>query len=167
MRTRKNTILLIAMMLLVSLLLVACGQEKKSEAPEAPANPMQYIKVGDLKTDMEGDGKYLILDVRKDEDFQKSHLKGSFGSDMDKANKEGDKEDGIAKMKATLKEATGSETGKDDTKVVLVCYSGKTYAQAATDALAAIGFNKDNVYTLEGGMKEWEAGGEEYKALME
>lgn len=167
MKTRKNVFLLVTIMLLVSLFLVACGNEKKAETPETPANPMQYVKAGDLKTDMEGDGKYLIIDVRKDEDFQKSHLKGAFGSDMDKANKQGDKEDGIAKMKATLKEATGSETGKDDTKVVLACYSGKTYAQAATDALASIGFNKDNVYTLEGGMKEWEAAGDEYKALME
>ena len=57
-------------------------------------------------------------------------------------------------MKAALKDATGSESGADK-KLVLICYSGKTYAQAGTNVLSAIGANMDNVFTLEGGMKAW------------
>ena len=38
---------------------------------------------------------------------------------------------------------------------MLICYSGKTYAQAGTNVLSAIGANMDNVFTLEGGMKAW------------
>lgn len=166
-RTSKRLLSIISLIILASMLLVGCaGTATKTEEATAE-NQMQYVKAEDVKKDIEGDGQYLLLDVRKLEDYDKGHIKGSFASDMDKANKEGDKEDGVAKMKATLKEATGSETGKDDTKVVLVCYSGKSYAQAATDALVTIGFNKDNIYTLEGGMKDWEAAGDEYKALVE
>ena len=40
-------------------------------------------------------------------------------------------------------------------KLVLICYSGKTYAQAGTNVLSVIGANMDNVLTLEGGMKAW------------
>lgn len=38
---------------------------------------------------------------------------------------------------------------------MLICYSGKTYAQAGTNVLSVIGANMDNVLTLEGGMKAW------------
>jgi len=38
---------------------------------------------------------------------------------------------------------------------ILVCYSGKRYAQAATNALSAIGYDMSKVYTLEGGFTNW------------
>lgn len=38
---------------------------------------------------------------------------------------------------------------------MLICYSGKTYAQAGTNVLSVIGANMDDVFTLEGGMKAW------------
>ena len=44
--------------------------------------------------------------------------------------------------------------GLDDT-LVLVCYSGKKYAQASTNALSAIGYDMDKVVTLEGGFTAW------------
>ena len=69
-------------------------------------------------------------------------------------------------LKTALKEATGSETGKDGIKYALVCYSGKSYAQKATDLMIEMGIPKENIYTLDGGMKDWEAGGDEYKALL-
>ena len=65
---------------------------------------------------------------------------------MDKA-KEGDAEAG----KATMTEATKGL----DKKIILVCYSGKRYAQAATNALSAIGYDMSKVYTLEGGFTNW------------
>ena len=73
-------------------------------------------------------------------------LSGAKGYDMDAA-KEGDAEAG----KATMTEATKGL----DKKIILVCYSGKRYAQAATNALSAIGYDMSKVYTLEGGFKAW------------
>ena len=53
--------------------------------------------------------------------------------------------------KATMKAAT---EGLDDT-LILVCYSGKKYAQAATNALSANGYDMSKVFTLEGGFNNW------------
>ena len=49
-----------------------------------------------------------------------------------------------------LQAATGA--GKT---LVLVCYSGASYAQAGTNILSEMGADMDSVKTLEGGMKAW------------
>ena len=85
---------------------------------------------------------YVFIDLRKADDYKAGHIKG------------GDFQNGVDTMKAALKDATGSENGADK-KLVLICYSGKTYAQAGTNVLSVIGANMDNVLTLEGGMKAW------------
>ena len=78
---------------------------------------------------------------------------GAISADMDAA-KDGDNASGIANMKAAMQDATATDNGGDK-KIVLVCYSGNRYAQAATNILGALGANMDNVTTLEGGMKAW------------
>lgn len=96
---------------------------------------------------------YVFIDLRKADDYKAGHIKGSIAADMD-ACKGGDFQNGVDTMKEALKDATGSENGADK-KLVLICYSGKSYAQAGTNVLSAIGANMDNVFTLEGGMKAW------------
>ena len=96
---------------------------------------------------------YVFIDLRKADDYKAGHIKGSIAADMD-ACKGGDFQNGVDTMKEALKDATGSESGADK-KLVLICYSGKTYAQAGTNVLSVIGANMDNVFTLEGGMKAW------------
>ena len=96
---------------------------------------------------------YVFIDLRKADDYKAGHIKGAIAADMD-ACKGGDFQNGVDTMKAALKDATGSENGADK-KLVLICYSGKTYAQAGTNVLSVIGANMDNVFTLEGGMKAW------------
>ena len=44
--------------------------------------------------------------------------------------------------------------GKDST-LILVCYSGKKYAQASTNALSAIGYDMSKVFTLQDGFNNW------------
>lgn len=95
----------------------------------------------------------MFIDLRKADDYKVGHIKGAIAADMD-ACKGGDFQNGVDTMKAALKDATGSESGADK-KLVLICYSGKTYAQAGTNVLSVIGANMDDVFTLEGGMKAW------------
>lgn len=95
----------------------------------------------------------MFIDLRKADDCKAGHIKGAIAADMD-ACKGGDFQNGVDTMKAALKDATGSESGADK-KLLLICYSGKTYAQAGTNVLSVIGANMDNVFTLEGGMKAW------------
>jgi rhodanese-related sulfurtransferase len=96
---------------------------------------------------------YVFIDLRKADDYKAGHIKGAIAVDMD-ACKGGDFQNGVDTMEAALKDATGSENGADK-KLVLICYSGKSYAQAGTNVLSAIGANMDNVFPLEGGMKAW------------
>ena len=163
---KNKSLKLMSVLLVLSLLLVGCGQKAKDTNQEV--NPMQYIAKEDLKTSIEsGSEDYIILDVRKVEDFNTSHIVGSISGDVDAANKGGDDAKGTENLKVALKEATGNEVGNADTKYALVCYSGKSYAQKATDLMLEMGISADNIYTLEGGMKDWEAGGDDYKGLLE
>ena len=140
-------ILAMLLVLVMALSLVACG----AKAPEAPAEApaadvaMQYITADEAKALVESD-EYVFFDVRKAADSSANSIPGAQAWDMDAA-KEGDAEAG----KATMKKATEGL----DKKIILVCYSGKRYAQATTNALAAIGYDMTKVYTLEGGFNNW------------
>ena len=121
----------------------ACGEKTPASADVA----MQYIKAEEAKELLNSD-EYVFFDIRKAADSTANSIPGAFAWDMDAA-KEGDAEAG----KATMTEATKEL----DKKIILVCYSGKRYAQAATNALSAIGYDMTKVYTLEGGFTNWSA----------
>lgn len=159
----KKTSILIVMILAALLALGACGGSDK-KADEGT----NYLEVKDLKADIEsGNGDYVILDVRKLEDYEKSHIVGSIDADVHAANKEGDDKTGTEHLKAALKKSDGSETGSPDKKYALVCYTGKSYASKATELLKKMGLKDEQIFTVKGGIKEFEAGGDEYKSLIE
>lgn len=129
------------------------SSSSSSSAAEQSADvAMSYKTVDELKADL-GSSDVVVIDVRKVADYQAGHIKGAVSADMDAA-KAGDSESGTANMKAALKEATGSEDG-DGKELVLVCYSGKSYAQAGTNILDSMGVDMTTVKTLEGGMEAW------------
>lgn len=138
-----SVILLLAM----ALSLAACGAPAADTGIKAPDKDvaMQYMSVEELKNVL-GSDEYTIFDVRKAADNQASHIPGAIGVDMDAA-KEGNFDAGVA----TMKEAIAGV----DNKLVLVCYSGKRYAQATTNVLSALGYDMSKVYTLEGGFTKW------------
>ncbi|MDO4841449.1 MAG: rhodanese-like domain-containing protein [Phoenicibacter congonensis] len=100
-----------------------------------------------------GSSDVVFLDVRKADDYKAGHIEGAINADMDKA-KDGDTTDGLVTMSKAL-----SDNKITDKKLVLVCYSGKKYAQAATNTLNALGYDMSKVVTLEGGMKAWTEAG--------
>ena len=142
-------IISLLLVIVMALSLVACGAPAAPAATEAPAAdnnvPMQYIKHDEAKELLNSD-EYVFFDIRKAADSSANSIPGAQAWDMDKA-KEGDAEAG----KATMTEATKGL----DKKIILVCYSGKRYAQAATNALSAIGYDMSKVFTLEGGFTNW------------
>ena len=142
---RVISLLLVAVM---ALALIACGTTEAPATEAAPATAdvaMQYITRDEAKTLLEND-EYVFFDIRKAADSSANSIPGALAYDMDAA-KEGDAEAG----KATMTKATEGL----DKKIILVCYSGKRYAQAATNALSAIGYDMSKVYTLEGGFTGW------------
>ena len=109
--------------------------EQTTEAPETTAS-------ANLESD-----DYTFIDVRKAEDYATSHIPGAISADMDAA-KNGDFDAGVATMQEVLNSGV-------DNNLVLICYSGKTYAQATTNVLSALGYDMSKVYTLEGGFNAW------------
>ncbi len=136
-------IIALLLVLVMALGLAACGAPAAEEKPADVA--MQYIKADEAKELLEDDS-YVFFDIRKAADSSANSIPGALAYDMDAA-KEGDAEAG----KATMTEATKGL----DKKIILVCYSGKRYAQAATNALSAIGYDMTKVFTLEGGFTNW------------
>ena len=136
--------------------MTACGNTQNNSSNSnssndggitAPASDveMQYMSVENAANVLGTDG-YLFLDVRKAADYDTSHIPGAVSADMDAA-KNGDFDAGVATMQAAT-------DGVDDTLIV-ICYSGKSYAQATTNVLSALGYDMSKVYTLEGGFTAW------------
>ena len=133
----------------------AASEESTEEAAEETASAeitapekdveMQYISVEDATKVLDSDD-YTFLDVRKAEDYNASHVPGAVGADMDAA-KNGDFDAGVATMQEATKDV--------DNNLVVICYTGKSYAQATTNVLSALGYDMSKVYTLEGGFKAW------------
>lgn len=126
-------------------------QTEESKTINVEEKSMEYITPEDASAKL-SDSNTLFIDVRKAEDFNKSSIPGTINADMDKA-KDGDNQSGIDAITALNLDSKG---GKD---IILVCYSGKRYAQAATNILNYVGYDMSKVKTLEGGMKAWEAAG--------
>ena len=106
---------------------------------------MQYITPAEALELLENE-EYVFFDVRKAADYATAHIPGALGYDMDAA-KEGDFKAGVATMSPALRGL--------DKKIILICYSGKRYAQATTNVLSALGYDMTKVYTLEGGFTAW------------
>lgn len=126
-------------------MVIAVGCSQQETAAPAGDVTMQYMTADELEAVL-GSEDYLILDVRKAADYEAGHITGSVSADMDAA-KNGDAEAGKATMSAA--------TEGFDKNIVLVCYSGKAYAQASTNALSAIGYDVSKVYTLQDGFNNW------------
>ena len=106
---------------------------------------MQYMTADETEAVLGTDG-YTVVDLRKVADFEEAHIPGAVSVDMSAAV-EGDAAAGEAAVKAAFE-------GVDDT-LILVCYSGKKYAQAGTNALAAVGYDMSKVFTLKDGFNGW------------
>lgn len=160
---RNKSLKLLSVLLILTLVLVGCDQNKATDSD----NKMKYVTKEEVKEDIDsGNDDYILLDVRQAKDYEDEHLKGSYLADQHEANKNGKDEIGIDHLKTALKEATGNEKGDPDDKYALMCYSGQSYAQKGTDLLIELGISPEQIYTIEGGMKDWEAGGDEYKNLL-
>ncbi len=135
---KKTLVILLAFALVIGL--AACGGGKADK-------DMNFMTVAEMNKVLDNDD-YVILDVRKGEAYEAGHVPGSISADMDPAV-QGDE----AKAKEVMQQSVEG-FGKDK-KFVLICNSGARYAQAGTNALKELGFDEANIFTLEGGMKEW------------
>ena len=102
-----------------------------------------YVSVKDLKDNA---NDYVILDARETADYWAKHIDGAVS-----ANVASD----TSKMDDTVK-AVVDKYGTDK-KYAVICYTGNKYAKKASRDLRALGVPADKIFTMEGGMKAWEA----------
>ena len=148
---KKYLSLFLVLVLLVSVFVGCTKPEQKPADSQQGAEDTQYMKADELKTIItESKSEYVIFDVRKKADYDTEHVKGAISADMDSIITNND--NGPAKTNIETALADTDVKGK---KIVLLCYSGKRYAAAATELLKAAGVEASNIYTLEGGYKGW------------
>ena len=144
---KKTLVLLLALAFVLAL--AACGSNTNTPAQTGGGDTediaMQYMTADETLAVLGTEG-YTLVDLRAAADYAEAHIPGSVSIPMDEAVN-GDTAAGETAMKA------GTE-GLNDT-LILICYSGRAYAQAGTNALSAIGYNMGKVYTLEGGFNNW------------
>lgn len=115
----------------------------------------QYIDKADVKAVIdEAQEGYVLLDLRKAADYEAGHIVTAISADVDSAVSNADNDTATANLQAALEAATGDTLG-GDSNLVLICYSGKKYAETATGLLKDMGVAATQIYTLEGGHNGW------------
>lgn len=105
-----------------------------------------YVTAKNLNSGKSG---YVVLDVRKAEDYAALHIKGAVSAAFTAGSAED--EAGIANVKAAV-EANGK-----DVKYAVICYSGNAFAKAATARLIEEGVPAENISTLYKGFNNYKA----------
>ncbi len=136
---KKLFVVLMTIVMVASM--AACTAPSATE--EAPAAAAEEATADVEMKYMTADETEAVLGTA---DYAEGHIPGSVSVNMDAAVN-GDTAAGEAAMKAAF-------DGKDST-LILVCYSGKKYAQASTNALSAIGYDMSKVFTLQDGFNNW------------
>lgn len=147
----KKYLSLFLVLVLVVSVFAGCTAKPNASGQNQEAAEFQYMTADELKTIVaEEKSDYIVLDVRKKADYDTEHIKGAISADVDSIVSNEDN----APAKANVEKAL-SELDSKDKKFVLLCYSGKRYAEAATGLLKDAGIDAANIYTLEGGYKGW------------
>lgn len=151
---RKLTLALLVVAML-ALAITGCAKETPATEASSEAVTFQYMSPDEVKEVVDND-EYLLLDVRKAEDYANGHVKNSVSADLDPMVSNEDHDTALNNLKTALTDATGSEKAEGK-KLVMLCYSGKRYAEAGTQLAKELGVEADRIYTLEGGYKAWNA----------
>ncbi len=85
-----------------------------------------------------------ILDVQKPEDFQKKHIKGSFGTGAYPVKTEEDRK----KLDALIEKIK-----KDELDIVIICPRGAGAAKNTYDYIKSMGISEKRLFILEGGIQ--------------
>lgn len=141
----RKTVLLVAFVLLLSMFSLSA-----SGAQAGKVSVQTLSEMIDSKQD------FLLLDLRKANDYSECHIPGAINADMDSAVSFNDYATSTKVLKEVLKAQTGSMTGEGKT-MVLACYTGNRYANAAVSILSSLGRDLSDVYILEGGNQAWNA----------
>lgn len=110
----------------------------------ASAENYNFLKPEVFKGWIESGKKMYIVDIQKEEEFQKRHIKGSIGTGAYPVKSEQDK----AKLDIFI-----NEVKNNNLDIVIVCPRGGGAAKNAYDYLKSKGISEKRLYILEGGIQ--------------
>lgn len=154
-----KALFIVALLLLLVSPLFAGGKKESLDTSTVVSEPT-YIEAEELLEMMERKDDFLLLDLRRSDDYNTSHIDIAVNADMDSAVQNGDYETSGAILKEVLKKETGNERGEGKS-LVLICYTGNRYARAALTILTDLKRNLSDVYVVTGGNKAWNEMNEE------
>lgn len=140
----KKIARILTSILLVATIIAGCGTKATTNDVE-----MKKISVEEAHGKL-GASDWTFVDTRKASDYEASHIENAVSLDMDVVVTGNDE----ATAKANAAKLIPSLNGNN---LIIVCYSGNRYAKAATKALNENGYDMSKVWTLDGGMKAWDA----------
>lgn len=117
----------------LSLLLFLLGLFSMQMTFSDNAKSVKLISVNTLKQLQSERAKFLLIDVREDDEWQAGHIDGA-----------------IHIPRGQLEQRIQSRAPQKDQKIVVYCRSGYR-SELAAQTLKTMGYN--NVYSLEGGIK--------------
>ncbi|MCX7769722.1 MAG: rhodanese-like domain-containing protein [Proteobacteria bacterium] len=110
------------------------------------AQNYNYLKAEVLKKWVDSGKKIHIIDVQKDEDFNKKHLKGSIATGAYPVKSDQDK----AKLDRIVEKVKS-----DNLEIVIVCPRGGGAAKNTYEYMRSRGIEEKRLYILEGGIQEF------------
>ena len=140
----KKLTKILTSILLVATIIAGCGSKASTNDVE-----MKKISVEEAHEKL-GASDWTFVDTRKASDYEVSHIDNAVSLDMDVVVTGNDE----ATAKANAAKLIPSLNGNN---LIIVCYSGNRYAKAATKALSENNYDMSKVWTLDGGMKAWDA----------
>lgn len=143
----KKILLVLFSAIFLAASLVACQKPAQTTGQAVQNVEMSKISVDEARS-LVGNSDYLFLDTRKAADYAAGHIDGAVNADLEKVVVDNNYDYGTGVVKAVVDGV--------DKNIIVICYTGNRYAQAATNILSAIGYNMSKVKTLDGGMKAWD-----------
>ncbi len=115
----------------------------------AQGKDYRFISPLNFKKLIESGQKVHLIDLQKEEDFAKKHIKGSIETYAYPVKSDEDKQ----KLDAIIEKIK-----KDNLDIIIICPRGGNAAKNAYDYMLSKGITEDRLYILEGGIKEFPYG---------
>lgn len=110
------------------------------------SNTRRFVTCEEMASEIGGDN-FIFLDVRQEQDYLSDHIENVIQASM--FSSYATDPDNRAVIAKTVKRYGINK------QYILICYTGESYAAAATRLLIQNGVSGSNIYTLEGGMQAW------------
>lgn len=107
------------------------------------ADEYNFIKAEELKKIIESGKRVHLIDVQKESDFERKHIKNSIKTDAYPVKSEEDKK----KLESVIEKVK-----KDNLDIIIICQRGSVTGKNTYDYMKSRGIEERRLFILEGGI---------------